>query len=437
MKNIIILSLLTGTVLHAQTKEDTAILWKLYTDSRYEDMAMLAGRCLSQDSSNYQYAYLKGKAMEGMFRYKDAIEAQRLALRLSNGNADAMSALAGLYLASGQSHASAVLYRQLAVREPNVTHWKINEAKALQTSGKFHDAVIRLRDASHTDSLNWVIFKNMGDCWQQMDSMQQAAVCYRKALDLYPDNIQLYGHLSRLYLRIGNLDKAVETSIRAITADSTFADGWKNAGVAWYRKEMLDSSKRAFDRALMLHDSSLLTNRYAGMLYFRTFDYANAEKYLSKAYAADSTDMSTIYYLAAADGYVGKAMEGIALLDLLDQMLDRYDTIRLQAGIQRGYLYKTLEKYDLAARTFGKIHTAVPHKAIYVYEVASSHDMAHRKKQALDWYIRFLNQIDPDWETTEWTEPDKKKPTYQNIAMERIKALKTELFFEEGATVKK
>ena len=195
MKYLSFFSILFCTSLTAQpTDYDQA--WMAYTSGRYEEALTTIDQSITNDTANYQYVFLKGKTLENLYRYDEAIAMQRKVLRLNPGSKEALSALATLYLLSGQPVTSAKLYEQLATNEPEVNRWKMGWATALQAAGKPTDALEQLMIVEHMDSTNWLVYKNMGDCYSRIDSMRRTADCYYKALSLYPHNRNLYGTLT-------------------------------------------------------------------------------------------------------------------------------------------------------------------------------------------------------------------------------------------------
>ncbi len=427
MKYLLTLFCLVGMSLYAQTA-DYEQAWKLYINGQYEDVLTI----VPQDHADSRCLFLRGKVLENMYRYEEAIATQQQALQINPAYKEAKVALAALYQMAGQSALSVELYKQLAAEEPHMLRWKMNEASALQLIGKCRDALVLYQDVSKVDSANWIVYKNMGDCFFRLDSLANTALCYQKAVDLYPKNKELYIQLIRLYTNLKQPDEAIRTAKEILQSDSMSIDGWKYMGVAYYRKAQSDSALMAFRKTLALGDTSLTVCQYYGMLCYQTFAYKEAEKYLERVRVADPKDMVTMYYLSIVYGYTGKAGGGIALADTINKHIQPYDSMRIRAETQRGYLYRIQNRYDDAAATFINLTKIEPSKSIYYYEVAVSYDMALKKKQALDWYIRFLNLIDPTWERKIWSEEDLKKSTYQNAAMNRVGALKTDIFFEEG-----
>ena len=430
MKHLSFFSILFCTSLTAQqTDYDRA--WMAYTSGRYEDALTTIDRCIISDTANYQYVFLKGKTLENLYRYDEAIAAQQKALRLNPGSTEARSALAALYLLSGQPTISTQLYEQLATAEPQVIRWKMSWAIALQAAGKPTDALEQLMIVEHMDSTNWLVYKNMGDCYSRIDSMRRTADCYYKALSLYPHNRNLYGTLTRILTTHSRTEEAIVVGTEAVTIDSTNVEAWKYLGVAYYQVGVADKAYEALTKTLALGDSTFTTCSHYGVLNHHMAYYLEAEKYLVKARQIDPNDMKVMNYLADTYGYTGKAEKGLDILNEIDIIVAHTDTIGMKVNVQRGYLLRILYRYNEAAKAFTAATKNFPKNTRNFYEVAVCFDMAFNKKQAFEWYNRFLEKTDPNWANRKWTENDLKEYEFVGIAMDRVVSLKTDLFFEE------
>ena len=101
MKYFFLISVLFCTSLAAQqTEYDLARV--AYFSGRYEEALNGIQHCIDLDTANYQYLFLKGRTLENLYRYDEAIATQHKALRLNTNSIEARTALAALYLLSGQ-----------------------------------------------------------------------------------------------------------------------------------------------------------------------------------------------------------------------------------------------------------------------------------------------------------------------------------------------
>ena len=168
MKNFFFVCILFCTSLTAQqTDYDRA--WTEYASGRYEKALAAIEQCIALDTANYRSLFLKGKILENLYRYVEAIESQRKAIQLNPDGTEALAALAALYFLSDQPDISAQIYEQLATAEPQVIRWKMSWATALQAAGKPREALEQLKIVGQADTTNWLVYKNMGDCYYRIE----------------------------------------------------------------------------------------------------------------------------------------------------------------------------------------------------------------------------------------------------------------------------
>jgi len=407
-----------------------------YFSGRYEEALTAIQQCIDLDTANYRYLFLKGRTLENLYRYDEAIAEQHKALRLNTNSIEARVALAALYLLSGQPAVAAQFYEQIATAEPLVNRWKMSWATALQAAGNPKDALEQLKIVAQTDTTNWLVYKNMGDCYFRLDSLFQSFHNYYCALQLYPQNKNLWGTLTRILVTNDQIEGAVELGKEAVKTDKTNAEAWKYLGIACYKSGNARLANIMLGNALTLGDTSYTAISHYGVVNYHLHDYPEAEKYLEKARQLNSKDLNIMNYLASTYGFTGKAQKGLDLLKEIDDVVAQFDTISMKANIQRGYLLRVLNRHNDAANAYIIATKNFPEDAQNFYEVALCYDLAHNKRQAYDWYTRYLEKIDPKWATRQWTEQELKKHEYVSTAMERVQSLKTDLFFE-GEKVKK
>ena len=435
MKYFSLTSILFCAVLSAQ-QPDYDRARTAYFSGQYEEALTEIEQCIAHDTANYRYVFLKGKTLENLYRYSEAITAQEAALRLNPESVEARAALATLFLLSGQPAVSAQFYEQLVTAEPQVNRWKMSWATALQASGKPKEALEQLKIVKETDTINWVVYKNMGDCYFRLDSLEQTIRHYYMALKLYPDNKNLWGTLTRIlvtnaYYVEGFIESAITVGNQAIAFDSTNVEVWKYLGAAYYKITFMDGAYTALGKALALGDSSFTTLSHFGILKYHRAYYREAEKYLEKARQLDPNDIITMNYLVSTYGYTGKAQNGLDILDELDERIAEFDSVGMRANPQRGYLLSVLNRHREAVGYYIAATKDLPDDIRNYYEVARCYDVIRNKKLALEWYTRYLEKIDPNWATRQWTQQELKKFESVTAAKERIQALKTDLFFEE------
>ena len=422
--------LLSFTVaLHAQNGDYEQGL-ALYNTGRYDEALIRFKTCANHEKTDFRCLYMAGKTLENLYRYDEAIEMQRLALRLAPETKEVTAALASLYMQSGQATNAAALYKRLSEKEPDVPRWIMSRALALKAASHTGEALHLFKQIETVDSLNWLVFKNSGECYLAMDSLEQAAHRYENALRLYPRNVALHGQLASLYIRLNKLSEAQAIAVKSLEYDSAYIEGLRYAGIALYRQDIADASEY-FDRAMALGDSSKMVVWYSAMIMYRTYDYMRAEQMIKKALKYEPDNPHFLYYLAVTLDAQGKYGESIASLDSINRVMRHYDSLIINADTQRGTTYRNMGQTDKATNTFKQLAEKLPNSPVYLYNIASTYDLGGRKREAINWYKRFLNKISPGWENEPLPELGNEPPTYKTMARLRADALTVELFYDE------
>ncbi|MDR2562507.1 MAG: tetratricopeptide repeat protein [Prevotellaceae bacterium] len=402
----------------------------LYYTGRYDEALIRFKACAEREKTDFRCLYMSGKTLENLYRYDEAIEMQELASKLSPEAKEVIAALASLYMQSGQATNAASLYKRLSEKEPDKPRWIMSRALALKAALRIGDALLLFKQLETLDSLNWLVFKNSGECYLAMDSLKQASLRYENALRLYPSNIALHGQLASLYIRLNKLHEAQSIAVKSLEYDSTYIEGLRYAGIALYRQNIADAIEY-FNRAMALGDSSKMVVWYSAMIMCRTFDYRRAEKMIKKALKYEPDNPHFLYYLAIALDAQGKYDESIASLDSINRVMRHYDSLIISADNQRGVTFRNMGETDKAANTFKQLAEKLPNSPLYLYNVASTYDLGGRRREAINWYKRFLNKLSPEWENEPLPELGNQPPTYKTMARLRTDALGIELFYHE------
>jgi tetratricopeptide (TPR) repeat protein len=426
MKHLIIsIMLLVPRLFYAQnTCYESS--WMLYMQGQYEKALSSIRQCIVEDSADYRLFLLQGNIQENLYQYDKALVSYNQALQLDEENKALKSSLAALYTKTGRIDLSAGLYAQLAEAEPENLHWKMKSTGALQSLGKHQQALEILRDVVRKDSVNWVIQREMGDCYFRLNNFDSAAIFYRKSLDAYPNN-KSFIQLMRIKIKNEDYVAAIKTGREAVKFDSTNVEAWKQMGRAYFLINMKQNAIAVFDKAVALGDTSYLTCSHLGLIH-HSEDYTLGIKYLEIALRQEPKDLAIMYYLSLAYKFGREFDKSIALLDKINKDIKPYDSIRIIAAIERGAVYRSQKRYSEAVKVYSEVLKSDPSQIGLYYSIADMYQYnLDKKKEALEWFIRYINKLDPKWETNVYEEN-----TVLQYTKDRINRLKTDLFFEEG-----
>jgi tetratricopeptide (TPR) repeat protein len=239
----------------------------------------------------------------------------------------------------------------------------MKSAMALQSLGKLQQAAEILRDLVRKDSLNWVIQKDMGDCYFRLNDFDNAAIYYCKSLELYPNN-RSFNQLMRIKIKNEDYVEAIKTGREAVKLDSTNVDAWKQMGRAYFLLNMKKNTIAVFDKAVALGDTSYFTCSHLGLIHYPE-DYNLGIKYLEIALGQEPNDLIIMCYLSIAYEFGAEFEKSVALIDKINENIKPYDSIRNIAEIQRGVVYRKQQRHSEAIKIYSELIKSNPSKTDY------------------------------------------------------------------------
>ena len=129
----------------------------------------------------------------------------------------------------------------------------IQQAKTLEASGNYDQAITILQQATQVDPNQDLVWGYLGDAQRGAKKYADAAESYQKALALKPTSGPYMGQLADAYAKAGQTDKAVQQYAAAAAADPTNAAAYYyNEGAVLTNTNKFDEAIAAFDKAIEL-----------------------------------------------------------------------------------------------------------------------------------------------------------------------------------------
>jgi len=168
----------------------------------------------STDQWNYYYASL---AYDYTGDYKNAIYYAEKALSIDTTYADFEFNLADLYRLNNQNEEAIVHFNKAIQLDPKVTKYYTNLAYTYQAAGNNPQAEANYLKAIELDAKNSIRYVNLAQFYLDvMKDHAKAETYYNKAIEVNPDDYNIYSGMGYLFLRAGNNKKSEESFTRAI-----------------------------------------------------------------------------------------------------------------------------------------------------------------------------------------------------------------------------
>src|SRR5690606_15017830 len=103
------------------------------------------------------------------------------------------------------------------------------------TAGRFPAAITARLANAHAE---------VGDLYQEAGAPMEAAVQYRRALEMRPRFHDIRNKLAQALLQLGDLDSAIEQLQLALEGNPRYVPARLNLGLAYYRKGRIEDAER-------------------------------------------------------------------------------------------------------------------------------------------------------------------------------------------------
>ncbi|MBF0358332.1 MAG: tetratricopeptide repeat protein [Magnetococcales bacterium] len=134
------------------------------------------------------------------------------------------------------------LFRQSAPKNWQTVVEKITKELSLLVTSK----------RSQTENIDGAAFQR-GVAFHQAGRLYEALDCYKKALEVDPENWVAHSNIGLALQSIGELDAAVASHKKAIAVNPDYADAYNNLGNAQHEQGNFDAAVASFQRAIAIN----------------------------------------------------------------------------------------------------------------------------------------------------------------------------------------
>jgi len=173
---------------------------------------------------------------------------------------------------------------------------------ALQTAGRFQEAIGHYRTALNLDPNDCDTYNNLGACLHELEQFTEAEQYYRLSLQLKPNNPETYNNLGSLLTEIGNDAEAITCYQKALQLNPNLAGAYVGLGNVLRRQGYSTSEAIAhYQQALQLNPH--LDGAYVGL------GNVLGEMGINKSVIEDSKTSAIIEGFNAALSYYEQALK--------------------------------------------------------------------------------------------------------------------------------
>lgn len=141
---------------------------------------------------------------------------------------------------------------------------QIDHLIMLYSSGRLEDALIEAKRLSQAHPVIPFLHKFLADCYVGLGQLEAAAKSYKRALEIKPDQAEVFNKLGVTLNRLGQVGAAVRHFERALEIESNNAVAHNNLGLAYRKSNRLAAAVSSYKRALEIKPEYALAHNNLG-----------------------------------------------------------------------------------------------------------------------------------------------------------------------------
>lgn len=341
----------------------------------WRDSISLWSNAVEQDSTNVLAYFALGNVYMENEQPRQAISNYRKALFLSPGFATAHSCLANAYLAESEVERAIYHYNQ-ALQNGSREDMAIygNLGMAYEVKGMFDKAIEQYERALQVDSTSVMARLGIAESYSRKAQYDRAIEAYEELIETNEEFLRarVYFNLGVAQHQDGRYLDAIDSYIRAIETDSTFAEAHYGLGNAYYKMRAFDMAVTDFKRAVGLAPNHIAAVVNLGNTYLEMGRLDDAISTYKTALDSSSSNLIALNNLGLAYVENGDLDEASATFESVISFYPKDPT----GYVNLGYTLMRRGDYNGAKLRYREAVDLEPENAVAHYNLACAHALS-------------------------------------------------------------
>lgn len=344
-----------------------------WVNQRQYEKVLAQSILMDMDTLDYANLSAVGQAYEGMLRYKEAYRIYERCLSTDSSRVDALNSLARTAMSLGKMRVAEDCFQKtLAMDSANFyANYQLARVYALQ--GNYEQAIGQYLVLNRLDTtfVNPIVYNNMADCYQRLNDIPSAALCYLKAYQANKENAGIANSLVTCMLRLGreNIGDALAICDTALYYNPENRVLQRSKAIALYMNRDYSRSDSLYSHLLAQGDSSFLTIKYGGASKYYAGRQLDAIPLLEMAYVKDTTDVEVNLLLGASLGMTYDRKRAYRLFDQAEALMQPDKALTNLLLVSRGETYWRDGRSDEAMILFYTAWQQQKERLDYLYRI--------------------------------------------------------------------
>jgi tetratricopeptide (TPR) repeat protein len=261
--------------------------WKIH---KYDSAITCYNQILELDSTNLVAWICKGNILEQYNRQIEAMNCYAKVLSINPRYSDAFYYMGMLLAGQGKNNEAVRCFRKAIAIDTNKLHITLYKAFIFHSQHNNHKAIEYYDKATSIDTLSTLAWYNKGVTYENVENELEAEKCFKKVIRINPDDAQSWNRLGYIYIRQNNPKEAMNCFDCSILIDSINSYAWYGKGDILSTQGNTEASEKCYQKATDFDPN--IGNKVDNCIRFGKI--TDAEKYIDKAIAIDSTNSNAL-----------------------------------------------------------------------------------------------------------------------------------------------
>ncbi|MEI6681046.1 MAG: tetratricopeptide repeat protein [Bacteroidota bacterium] len=377
-----------------QSADDLNHVKQLMENFRYDEATQAADRFLQADSSNTAMLLLKSASLAAVNKYREARSVLVRVVRVDSANTRGWFNLSGIYRQLGNFGMAVFACNRAIALDPANRYFAQQLASLYYGNDEFEKAKNVLLPLYRSDTLDFYLVKQLGNCYAELKRPDSAIFCYSKALALYPSDAVVTGKLINLYVKIKMLQKGLDIADHYLLLDSANTGILQLSGFCRYLLKDYTGAELRFLQSAILGDDSRFSHKYLGLSYYKQERYEEAEPHFRQAFRMDTTDSEICFYYGVTAYRSMLTDTGLVYLNRTLRLLMPPTKFISALYTELAGAWNANHRSDTALVILKMAHDNDPANDLFLFRIAYQYDyFLNQPKEALAWYREYLHSF--------------------------------------------
>ncbi len=343
-----------------------------------------------KDLSDPQLLYLKGNALKGLSRFREAADCYEKLVAEDSLNIALRVDLAECYQSLSLFCKAQELYAG-ALRIDPLNRYLVQQLANAFYLGDDYNEAARYYSRAINDDTVYTMIRQLARCFDNLEMTDSAVYYYRKALQLNPQDEGSVSRLANLLIGRKEYDGAVQVTDSFLKTDSSGTRISRLSGYAHFLDEDYEASVKRFSFCLQQQDTSLQVHKLLGYALFKLQRYGEAKDFLEKAFLIDSLNTDLCYTLGLSCDLSYYKKQAIDYLQKAVELVTPSTSFLSRIYQDLAVAYTGYYQYPEALENYLKAYELTPGDTLLLYRIASHYDNWMKDyNMALQYYQQFM-----------------------------------------------